>query len=255
MRFTSLCLCLTALALSGCAGNNVNLDGFAGGTASPKPKTIVVSDFVVAQDVPAIDRGFSTRQESKGGNFPLLERRQRTLERVNDEVLATIVVSLREAGLDAEPAEGAVLKEGAVRLSGRLHAPEQGKRLSPAQLGFGQGRGRVVADMALSQTGFGKHSSFDFSVDLQNGFKPLNGKAAAAHNEAIAAVLATEGADPEKLSPDVEGQARRLGGAVAQQVIAYAKEQGWTIKSDNEAPSVGVLSKKTEKKPAQKPTT
>ena len=30
-----------------------------------------------------------------------------------------------------------------------------------------------------------------------------------------------------KLSPDVEAQARRLGRAVGEKIVAYAKEQGW----------------------------
>ena len=30
-----------------------------------------------------------------------------------------------------------------------------------------------------------------------------------------------------KLSPDVEAQARRLGRAAGEKVVAYAKEQGW----------------------------
>ena len=41
--------------------------------------------------------------DRNGSNFPILERKRRTLARVNDEIVATIVATLREAGLDAQP--------------------------------------------------------------------------------------------------------------------------------------------------------
>ena len=51
--------------------------------------------------------------DRKGINFPMLERKRRTLARVNDEIVATIVVTLREAGLDAQPGseEGLTLND------------------------------------------------------------------------------------------------------------------------------------------------
>jgi hypothetical protein len=256
MRF--IFLCLAVLALAGCANTDVtSMNGAFGGGGQPQPKMVVVSDFVVSSEVPAIDRGFSTRQESKGGNFPLLERRQRTLERVNDEIIATIVVSLRDAGLDAEPgsAEGVSLKHDALMLSGRLHGPEQGKRVPLIQIGFGPGRGRFAADMTLSRAGFGKKQLLSFAIESPIGRK-AGGKAAAARNEAIASVLAAQGAAPEKLSPDVEGQARQLGEAVAERVVAFAKEQGWLAKPDAaEAAPEEKPAKSTPKKQEKQPTT
>ena len=43
----------------------------------------------------------------------------------------------------------------------------------------------------------------------------------------IAAALAEQNAAPEKLSPDTEGQARRIGRNAAEKILAYAKQQGW----------------------------
>jgi hypothetical protein len=258
MRFISLCLCLATLALAGCAQTNMaGMNGALGGGSS-RPKTVVVSDFLVAADVPAIDRGFSTRQESKGGYFPILERRQRTLERVNDEIIAAIVAGLRDAGLNAEPgsAEGVSLKDGALVVSGRLHGPEQGKHVPVTEIGFGPGRGRFAADMTLSSAGFGKKKLLNFVIESPVGRKAPAGKAAA-DNEAIASVLAAEDAAPEKLSPDVEGQARRLGDAVAGRIIAYAKEQGWLAKPEGAeaAPEEKPQSKRPAKKKSEKQPT
>jgi hypothetical protein len=254
MNFHQLKYCLLALALAGCANNNVGIDS-AGVASTSKPKAIVVSDFVVAAEVPAIDRGFSARQESNGANYPILERRQRALERVNDEIIATVVANLREAGLEAVPAsaEGA-LKAGALHLSGRMHPPEDGKRIPVTQLGFGTGRGRVVADMTLTRNGLGKHGLLNFSVEPQSNRKATK---STARDEAIASLLSAQGAAAEKLSPDVEAQARRLGDAIAGRIVSYAKEQGWTIKADaieadaSEAPKP----KKRAEKPKKEPTT
>ena len=51
-------------------------------------------------------------------------------------------------------------------------------------------------------------------------------KVAAAHNAEIAAVVTSTGSPNERLSPDVEVPARRLGRAIADRVW-YAREQGW----------------------------
>jgi hypothetical protein len=52
-------------------------------------------------------------------------------------------------------------------------------------------------------------------------------KELAARNAEIATVLTAEKTALEKLSPNVEALARRLGRAVGEKVVAYAKEQGW----------------------------
>ena len=89
-----------ALALAGCAGDGTQ--GAFGG-APARPKTIMVSDFVLSPDVAIVDRGYTARLERKVGSFPTFERKPRTIERVNDEIVASIIATLREAGLDAQP--------------------------------------------------------------------------------------------------------------------------------------------------------
>ncbi len=90
---------------------------------------MVVNDFTVASDLVVIDHGFSTRLERKGGNYPILERRQRTAERVNDEIVATIVATLREAGLKRSRAarRGFPAATMCSSVSGRLRAADEGK--------------------------------------------------------------------------------------------------------------------------------
>jgi hypothetical protein len=236
---------LAALALAGCA----NTGGMLGATSAGKPKTIVVTDFVAAPEVDAIDRGFSVRMDRNGSNYPILERKQRTLARVNDEIVATIVATLRQAGLDAEPGseEGLSLNDQAAVVSGRLHGDEAGKN---KKIGFGPGFGGVTADMTVSYvSGGSKRPLTGFSAVAKDAGKWPTGKQAAEYNAAIAAVLSAE-KDNVKLSPDVETQARRLGRAVGEKVVAYAKEQGWIAAPEAEAPPVKLPPPKPEQKHA-----
>ena len=246
-------LAVAALALAGCANTGgTNLFG----NTDVKPKTVLVTDFTAAPDVDAIDRGYSQRMDRNGSNFPILERKRRTLARINDEIVATIVASLREVGLDAQPGseEALTLHDQAAVVSGRLHGGDQSGGTKKAKpIGFGVGHEGVVADITISLFSSGARKPLTgFSVDAKDAGKPPAGKKEAAErNAAIAAVLLTE-KDEVKLSPDVEAQARRLGRAAGEKIAAYAREQGWIAAPEAaEVPEEPV--KLPQAKPAQKP--
>jgi hypothetical protein len=254
MRFMTVCA--AAMLLAGCANSSI---GGLSGDKAVRPKTVVVTDFVFSSDVVAIDRSFTARLERKIGAFPTFERKQRTNERVNDEIVASIVATLREAGLDAQPgAEDALsLKDDAVLVSGALRAadPAAGKK---NLVGFGSGRSGVVADMTISNfSGFGKKQLLSFAVDAPGGRKAGTAKTAAATNAAIGEALAAAKAAPEKLSPDVEAQARSFGRAAGERVVAFAREQGWVTAESAEAPPaetpVKLPARKPQKKTEKKP--
>jgi hypothetical protein len=209
-----------------------------------------------------IDRGFADRQEKQPGNWPILERRQRAAARVNDEIIATVVTTLRDAGLAAQPGNQEAASGDTLLLSGRLKIADTRKSVPLDRLGIGHGRSGVVADMTLKrQGGFGSTPLLTFAADGNVGNrKPPTGAAAAARNEEIAGVLAAVNAVPEKLSPDVEAQARNLGRSIADKVLGYAGEQGWLVKPEGAdaapAPSekpVRVAAPKLEKKPEARP--
>lgn len=221
MRILSLCLCLTALALAGCANNGLTLSG---ASAPSKPKTIVVSDFSFQPEVAAVDRGYTARLSRKIGEIPTYERKQRTNERVNDEIVATIVATLRQAGLDAQPgaAESISASDAAVLVTGTLRP--QGERAHDTT-GFGPNRGGVAADMIVTNMAGGSRKELlSFMVEA-----PARRTAAsnAAMNNTITAIIASTGSPTEKLSPDVEGPARAIGRAAGERIVAYAREQGW----------------------------
>lgn len=264
MRLTTLCA--AALLLAGCADSSVSRTqsaiGAATATSSPRPKVIVVTDFTVSSDVVVLDRAFTARLERKIGAFPTHERKQRTIERVNDEIVATIVATLREAGLDAQPGseEGLSLADDAVVVSGRLRPGDPAAKKNEA--GIGGGRSGVVADMTLSSfSGFGKKQLLTFAAEPASGRQAGSAKATAANNVAIAAALTAVKSATEKLSSDVEAAARKLGRAAGENIIAYARTQGWLSKPDEggaPAEEKVVMKKpasKFEKKPETKPTT
>lgn len=243
MRFFSLCV--VALLLGGCA--SMDIGGTAAGGASPRPKSILVSDFVVASEVVAIDRGYTARLERKIGSFPTHERKQRTLERVNDEILASIVVTLREAGLEAQAGseEGLSLADDVVVVNGRLHGGDEAK---PNQTGFGAGRGGAVADLTLSHlSAAGKKQLASFTAD---GARKAAAVPASRNAAILAVVAAATGAPAERLSPDVEAPARALGRAAGERIVAFAREQGWLEKA---AEAEEKPKKLPQAKPGKKP--
>jgi hypothetical protein len=227
---TGLFLALAGLLLGGCTVYTGLQSGVAG--AEPKPKIILVSDFTFSSDVVAIDRGYTARLERKVGAYPTHERRQRTTDRVNDEIVATIVVSLREAGLKAQPgAEDAVtLDQSALVVSGGLRPGEPATAKNKNSFGFGAGRGHVVAAVNASLFSAGSKRqvlAFDIEPTAARREPALPPKVGAARNAEIAAILASAGSPIERLSPDVEVPARRLGHAIADRILTYAKDQGW----------------------------
>ncbi|MDO9412243.1 MAG: hypothetical protein Q7T81_06680 [Pseudolabrys sp.] len=227
MRLISVCAAL--LLLAGCAESSLTQSGALSGSggSSPRPKMVVVTDLVISPDLVIVDRGFTARLERKIGAYPTHERKQRTLERVNDEIVATIVATLRENGLDAQPGseEGLSLSESAMLVTGRLRAPDGSSAKN--EYGIGGGKSGVIADMSLSSFGsLGKRQLMTFNAEAAGG-RAATGRAAAAGNALIAEALASTKAAPEKLSPDVEVAARRIGRGAADKVVAYGRTQGW----------------------------
>lgn len=241
MRLISVCLCFAALALAGCANTSVTGFNSGGSSGLPAPKSVVVSDLAFSSDVVALDRGFTARLTRKLGEIPPHERKQKTAERVNDEIVATIVATVREAGLDARigSEESLSLSDDAVVVTGRLRAIDEGNRTERNVIGFGAGRSGVVADMALTHiSSAGKKPLMNFTAEAQSRRRPgavATAPVAAASGAAIAAITAAGGVASEKLSADVEAQARSLGRAAGEKIVAYAREQGWL----KPAPAVG----------------
>lgn len=257
---TRVLIVAATLVLAGCAGGNMQGTGGTGMAGGPAPKTFIVSDFVVASEVIAVDRGYTARLERKTGSFPTHERKQRTIERVNDEIVATIVAILRESGLNAQPGseESLSFDQTVGLVTGRLHPDDSGK---PNTIGFGENRGHVRATMTLSLfASGGKRELTTFTIDPASlSRSTTNAKLAAARNNSINSVVAAMGSK-ERLSSDVEANARRIGRVAAERIIAYAQEQAWitapetpAVEARPERPKPVAAKPKPKPKPAAKP--
>jgi hypothetical protein len=222
-RHVRLFICLVSLAVAGCANNSVQET-----SGPPRPQTVVVNDLVVSPDVVIIDRDFAVRLESKLGTMTGDVVKAITAKRVNDEIAATVVVLVGAAGFNARPArpDDAVPKNALV-IAGQLRPLDQSNRQQRNPVVFGTGSG-LVADMTVSQVAEGAEKQLlSFTAQAANGRLP----GGAALNAAIATVLAAKSAPDVNLSPGVEGEARGLGRAIADKIIAYAEQQGWATKS------------------------
>ena len=226
MRSLAFAALTAALALAGCADTG-SLGVQTSTGPSPRPKTVVVADFTISSDLAVIDHGFSTRLESGGGNYPILERRGHVAARVNDEIVATIVADLHAAGLHARSGAAGSERDDVLLVSGRLRPKDEAAPKLP--YGFGPGRSGVVADMNLARLAWGNRKPvFSFSAEAARAPKSAVAAERAKNRDAeIAKALTAENAVAVKLSPDVEAQARGLGDAIAAQILAYARAQNW----------------------------
>jgi hypothetical protein len=252
MRF--LTFAIAALALTACTQTGSLQTGFVG--AQPKPKLVLVSDFTIAPEVVAIDRGYTARLDRKFGSIPTYQRKQSTLERVNDEIVANIVTTLRAAGFDARLGgeDTLTLDQSALVITGALRPNEPITDKNKNSFGFGAGRGHVVAAVSGSLfSAGGKREMLAFDVESAGGKREpaMPPKLAASNNAAIASVIAAGGGATERLSPDVEAPARRLGRAIGDRVLAFAKEQGWLEAATPESNPDRKPDQKPENKPEQ----
>jgi len=255
-RPVQLFVWLVSLAVAGCANTTVQEAQTSVGGAPPRPKAVLVNDFVFSSDVVVVDRDFAARLESKLGTMTGDVVKAITAKRVNDEIVATIIVLVGAAGLTARPRgqEELTPKNGALVITGRLHAVDQGNRQQHNPVGFGTGRS-VVADMTVSEVSEGTEKQLlTFTAQAQSEGQSgaaIRGPGAAAFSAGIATVLAAKSAPDVNLSPDVEAQVRGLGRAVADAIVAYAGQQGWKTNAGLPAPleDAKPVNKKPEKLP------
>lgn len=232
MRLMS-CLCLAALVLAGCANTNLSGTQSINANGLPAPKTVVVSAFTFSPEVVALDRGFTARLSRKLGEMPDEERKQKTAARVNDEIVATIIATLREAGMNARAGAGetAAVSDETLVVTGHLRTVDEGNGTRRRLIGFGAGRSGVVADMSLAYlSGAGEKQLLSFTAEAQSRRRPgavVTAPIGAATSAAVTAITAAGGVAAEKLSADVEAQARSLGHAAGEKIVGYAREQGW----------------------------
>ena len=167
--------------------------GFGGAPA--RPKTIVVSDFLLSSDVAVVDRGYhraAGAQERRLADLRAQAAHRRAGERRDRRQHRRHLARGRARRPARQRGRAHAQRRGLV-VSGRLRPGEPGSAAKNKQIGFGAGRGSVVADMTLSYfSSGGKKQLLSFIADAKGAGKPPAGKQAAARNAAIAAALTAE---------------------------------------------------------------
>ena len=224
-----------ALVMAGCAGTGTGtgtgeqaLQSLAGDEPS-QAMTVLVNDFEFSPDVEVADREFSARLSAKlGGVMGPDAIKTITVKRVADEVVATVVAILHEetslnvkvGGDEDIPPKGTTLV-----ITGRLRAAEQGSHSEQNPVRFGAG---TAADVALLQViGGARKQLLNFTAQAQGGHGSGGGVNKRTLDAQIAAVLGRKSSPDVRLSPDVEAQARGIGRAIADKIVAYTMQQGW----------------------------
>lgn len=203
-----------------------------------RPEAIVVSDFSFSPDVVLLDRGFAAQLQRRLGKVPPEKLREQLAARVSQEIVGSMVTTLREAGLPARDGgdETLLADQPALVVSGKVRAIDQGNRTRRNVVGLGVGKSEVAADVAVTHVSpSGKKEVLTFAAEAESSMRPgeaVTAPVTAARGAAAIAATVGSGALSEKLSADVEAHARRLGQAAARRIIAYAVEQGWRPKPD-----------------------
>jgi hypothetical protein len=244
-----------SLAAAGCANITVLETQTSVGGAPLGPKTVLVNNFDFPPDVAGVDRELAARLESKFGNMSYDVIKSLAAKRVSDEIVATTVVIVDAAGLKARPGsqDEPTRKNGALLVTGRLRAVDQGNSQQRNPVSFGAGS--IAADVTLSKVSAGVEKQvLNFTAQAQIGRQSgaaIGGPNAAALSAAISKVLADKSAADVKLPPNVETLARGLGRAVAGKIVTYARDQGWVNNADLPATTEDINSVK--KKPGKLP--
>jgi hypothetical protein len=223
---------LVAAALGGCTSANVgNMSMFGGDLA--KPSVVLVSDFDVPGNAVALDRGFAAKlkRNMKGASDQTM--RGEVARRVGATITETVVAKLREAGIEALPGNRSLAIEGQTTLviGGNVRSIDEGNRTRRNLIGFGAGKSSVTVDVQVAHLSSGESKNvLTFSAEAESARRPgavATAPVGAAVGAAATVASTAGGLASERLSADVEAQARRIGTTIADRIIAFAAEQGW----------------------------
>lgn len=225
-----------ALALAACGQTSIqNMSSmFTPGLA--RPEVVVVSNFSFSPDVVLLDKGFAAQLKRKLGKVPPDQQREQLALRVSHEIAGTMVATLNGAGFSAREGgeETIAAEQPTLLITGKVRTIDQGNQTRRKVIGFGAGKSEVAADVVVTHlSSGGKKELLAFTAQAESGRKPgavATAPAGIAGGLAVSAATTAGGVLSEKLSADVEAEARRLGQAAAQRVITYATEQGWVSK-------------------------
>ena len=234
MRFRLAPLGLTALlAVLGCAPSDVNTT-YATTIQMQRPERVLIYDFAVSPDEVHLDRGVVGEIETYAKKEPRTELERTVGHQVAKALALELAKKISAMGLPAQRAWGAPTSWGNfVVLEGQLLSIDEGNQAERIVIGLGAGRSDVeAAAQLLAATPTGLQKLEAFNTTMESGYMPgmaeTMGAGAIGGHLAVAAAagVVTHGIG-EKLSADVDAEARRTADALAKQLEPYFRSHGW----------------------------
>jgi hypothetical protein len=224
---------VAALAVLGCAPSDVNTT-FATTIQMPRPERVLIYDFAVSPDEVHLDRGVVGDVETYAKGEPRTTIERNVGHEVAKKLAQELAKKITAMGIPAQRAWGAPTSWGNfVVIEGQLLSIDQGNQAERVVIGLGAGRSDVEASaqlFAATPTGLQKLESFN--TNMESGYMPgmaeTMGAGAIGGHLAVAAVagVVTHGIG-EKLSADVDAEAKRTADALAKQLEPYFRSHGW----------------------------
>lgn len=208
------------------------------GSSLPRPRRVLVQDFVTAPDAIRLDQAIGLRLQRQASGQSEDAGRAEVAIKVQDAISSTLAAAFRKmdftvehAGPETRPAPGDLLVQGEVT---RI---DQGNRARRLAVGFGAGKSEVDADAAISLYGVGGQPQTlqTYSGSSNSGRKPGMaagaGMAVGEGSMVPAALGAAAGAHGEKKRAGVAGEGQRVAEHLARNIGQYFAQQGWIAPS------------------------
>ncbi|MEX2206005.1 MAG: DUF4410 domain-containing protein [Myxococcota bacterium] len=222
-----------ALSLWACAPSQVKSD-YESVPKLARPNTILVYDFAVSADEVQLDRGVVGTLESKASGKSRTEQELEVGHQVARTISEQLVTEINAMGMPARRAWGAPASWGNVMvLEGQLASIDEGNQAERVAIGLGAGASDVEARVQLYTTNAtGLVVVETFTTRMKSGYMPgmaetMGAGAIGGHLAVAAAAGAGLHAISEKLSGDVDAEARRTAKGIAGQLRGYFQVQGW----------------------------
>lgn len=209
-----------------------------GGSAEalPRPVVVLVHDLAVSPEEVRPDRGVGPRVASAIGQTPRTEQELEIGHRLAAALTERLVADLRKRGLDAQSGPGAPPAGAAVlEVAGEFLSIDGGNRTARVVVGLGMGRTDVKAAVVITEAVPERTVVVRQLVgDAKSGFKPgiAESLGVGAVATTVASAAATGGAlavGSEAFSASIDADAKRMGSALAKEIVQVYRERGWAV--------------------------
>lgn len=208
------------------------------GSPLPRPRRVLVQDFIVDPDAVRLDQAIGLRLQRQVSGEDEVTTRAQTAMQVQDAISSTLTQAFRKMDLSVQHAGPEIQAvPGDLLVQGEITRIDQGNRARRLGIGFGAGKSEVDADAAISYVGADGRPQFlqSYSGVSNSGRKP--GMAAGAGmavreaSAAPAALGAASGVYGEKKRSGVAGEGQRVAKHLSRNIGQYFAQQGWIAPS------------------------